>query len=227
MDALERGDQEAADAVVETHGETELAARRFSEPGADLAPGAAPSAAAPSAAPAAPVAAAGAPTSPGALEGVVGLRDTIFEKLVTHENDVIGLLAYSLSMQNKRDWLFAFQSEKGRDPTPAEMAAYDIGERIERRLGTYRKLAENALAGNASWASTATTPVSELPGTPATGSFQATVAPAAAPPAPAPAAPPFLRSTSFGDAGGKLALAGGVFVILVAVAFAARHMIGV
>jgi hypothetical protein len=221
MDALERGDQEAADAVVETHGETELAARRFSEPGADLAPGAVPSAAP------AETAAANAPASPGALEGVVGLRDTIFEKLVTHENDVIGLLAYSLSMQNKRDWLFAFQSEKGRDPTPAEMAAYDIGERIERRLGTYRKLAENALAGNASWASTATTPVSELPGTPATGSFQATVAPGAAAPAPAPAAPPFLRSTSLGDTGGKLALAGGVFVILVAVAFAARHMIGV
>jgi hypothetical protein len=215
MDALERGDQEAADAVVETHGETEVAARRFSEPGADLVAGVAPSAA--------PAAAA----SPGALEGVVGLRDTIFEKLVTHENDVVGLLAYSLSMQNKRDWLFAFQSEKGRDPTPAEMAAYDIGERIERRLGTYRKLAENALAGNASWASTATTPVSELPGSPATGSFPATAAPAAATHAPVPAAPPFLRSTAFGDMGGKLALAGGVFVILVAVAFAARHMIGV
>src|SRR5215212_10699776 len=126
MDALERGDQESADATVETHGETEVAARRFSEPGADLVAGAA-----------APAAAAAA-ASPGALEGVVGLRDTIFEKLVTHENDVVGLLAYSLSMQNKRDWLFAFQSEKGRDPTPAEMSAYDIGERIERRLGTYR-----------------------------------------------------------------------------------------
>jgi hypothetical protein len=160
------------------------------------------------------------------LEGVSGLRDTIFDRLVSDENDVVGLLAYSLSMQNKRDWLAAFQTERGRDPNAAEMAAYDIGERIERRLATYRKLAEHALSGNSFWASAALTPVSELPGPPATGTY------AASSPTPAPSSPNSShaeprRSGPFGDVGGKLALAGGVFVILVVAAFAARHMIGV
>lgn len=205
MDTLDTSDRDRAMPAVEATSEPPVAVASGT--------GATPSRAAPA-----------APPSQSALEGTVGLRDTIFEKLVGNENDVIGLLAYSLSMQNKRDWLFAFQSERGRDPTPAEMTAYDIGERIERRLATYRKLAENALSGNAFWASTAITPVSELPGAPVTGAYPGTSEPS---PASIPAAPPFQRSTTFGDMGGKLALAGGVFVILVAVAFAARHMIGV
>ncbi len=91
----------------------------------------------------------------------------IFDRLVHDEEDIVGLLAYSLSMQNKRDWIVAFHKEIGRDPTPAELTAYDIGERIDRRLATYRKLAEHALSGNAFWASATLTPVSELPGAPA------------------------------------------------------------
>src|SRR5580692_8247006 len=107
-------------------------------------------------------------SAPGALlEGVETLHDSVFDKLVHQEEDVIGLLAYSLSMQNKRDWLTAFKQELGRDPNAAELAAYDIGERIERRLATYRKLAEHALSGSAFWASATLTPVSELPGAPA------------------------------------------------------------
>ncbi|PRH87423.1 hypothetical protein C5L14_12460 [Labrys okinawensis] len=90
--------------------------------------------------------------------------DNVFDRLVHDEEDVVGLLAFSLSMQNKRDWLVAFKKEVGRDPTPQELAAYDIGERIDRRLATYRKLAEHALAGNSFWASATLTPVSELPG---------------------------------------------------------------
>jgi hypothetical protein len=160
------------------------------------------------------------------LEGVGGLRDTIFDRLVSDENDVVGLLAYSLSMQNKRDWLAAFQAERGRDPNAAEMAAYDIGERIERRLATYRKLAEHALSGNSFWASAALTPVSELPGPPATGAY------AGSSPTPAPSSPGSSRheprrSGMLGYAGSRLALAGGVFVLLLVAAFAARHMIGV
>ena len=95
------------------------------------------------------------------------LERPYFERLVHDEEDVVGLLAYSLSMQNKRDWLLGFHTEVGRDPTSAEVTAYEIGERIERRLATYRKLAEHALSGNAFWASATLTPVSELPGAPA------------------------------------------------------------
>ena len=154
------------------------------------------------------------------LENLVTRDNTIFDRLVANEADVVGLLAYSLSMQNKRDWLAAFQAEKGRDPDAAEMAAYDIGERIERRLATYRKLAEHALSGNSFWASTAITPVSE---------FSGAAAPATSTPIDPPKAykapPPPKRR--FGDVAGKLVIACGVFAILVVAAFAARQWIGV
>jgi hypothetical protein len=165
-------------------------------------------------------------SSASALEGSFGLRDAIFDKLVTDENDVVGLLAYSLSMQNKRDWLAAFQLEKGRDPQAGEMAAYDIGERIERRLATYRKLAENALAGNSFWASSSLTPVSELPGAPSSGAYPGSQSAAPATAAPAGSGPP-RKVHLFGDSAGRLALAGGVFILLVAAALAARHIMGV
>jgi hypothetical protein len=159
-----------------------------------------------------------------ALEDVAMVRETIFDRLVSGENDVVGLLAYSLSMQNKRDWLAAFQAEKGRDPNPDELGAYDIGERIERRLATYRKLAENALAGNSFWASAALTPVSELPGAPVSGAYS--------PPAPNSATSSGVGFTTAKgkrgfDTGGKLAIACGVFLILVAAAYAARQWIGI
>ena len=156
------------------------------------------------------------------LENGAARRDTIFDKLVGSENDVIGLLAYSLSMQNKRDWLAAFQDEAGRAPTASELAAYDIGERIERRLATYRKLAEHALAGNSFWASTSLTPVSELP-----GGYGAT--PLAANDAPSPPAVPEkpVRRKNSMDLGSKLTIAGGVFILLVAAAYAARQWMGV
>ncbi|OCC05737.1 hypothetical protein BA190_07255 [Labrys sp. WJW] len=104
-------------------------------------------------------------SAPNPAPAKAGLHsDNVFDRLVHDEEDVVGLLAFSLSMQNKRDWLAAFKKEVGRDPTPQELAAYDIGERIDRRLATYRKLAEHALAGNSFWASATLTPVSELPG---------------------------------------------------------------
>ncbi|WP_448146516.1 hypothetical protein [Labrys miyagiensis] len=123
---------------------------------------------------------------PSSKQGL--LNDHVFERLVHDEEDVVGLLAYSLSMQNKRDWLLAFHKEVGRDPTPSELAAYDIGERIDRRLATYRKLAEYALSGNAFWASATLTPVSELPGAPA-------IEPSAAPAAKATGKPSWFSGT--------------------------------
>lgn len=112
------------------------------------------------------------------LEGIASLRDSIFDKLVTGEGDVVGLLAYSLSKQNKRDWLIAFRREKGRDPDSIEMDAFDIGETIDRRIGTYRKLAEVALSGEPGWASSTVTPVSEMSEAPPSASpEQATALP--------------------------------------------------
>jgi hypothetical protein len=72
-------------------------------------------------------------------------RNPIYDLLVQGETDVIGLLAYSLYKQNKRDWLIAFQATHGRDPGGAETDAFILGERIPRRIATYRRLAEDML----------------------------------------------------------------------------------
>lgn len=143
---------------------------------------------------------------------------TIFERLVGEENDVIGLLSYSFAMQNKRDWLAGFVTVKGRTPNTDEIEAYEIGELIDRRLTTYRKLAENTLSGNPIWASTGTTPVSELlPQVPTTGPF-----PGEAPSAPPGPVMPQRQPSRFSA---KLAVVGVLALALIA-AYVAYHVMG-
>jgi len=80
-------------------------------------------------------------------EGAEAERNPIFDALVTPDDDVVGLVAYSLYKQNKRAWLDDFIKATGRAPTEAESRAYIIGESTERRLNTYRHLAAATLAG--------------------------------------------------------------------------------
>jgi hypothetical protein len=79
--------------------------------------------------------------------GVEPERNAIFDSLVKVEGEVSGLVAYSIYKQNKRAWLNDFQKTVGRPPTEAETRAYIIGESTERRLATYRHLAQATLAG--------------------------------------------------------------------------------
>jgi hypothetical protein len=74
-------------------------------------------------------------------------RNTIFDSLVKVEGEVSGLIAYSIYKQNKRAWLNDFQKIVGRQPNEVETRAYIIGESTERRLSTYRHLAQSTLAG--------------------------------------------------------------------------------
>ena len=76
-----------------------------------------------------------------------GDRNPIFDALVSPEGEVAGLVAYSLYKQNKRAWLDDFVKLTGRHPTEAESRAYIIGESTQRRLATYRQLAEATLSG--------------------------------------------------------------------------------
>jgi hypothetical protein len=83
------------------------------------------------------------------LEGEVE-RNPIFDALVgPDEEDVAGLVAYSIYKQNKRAWLHNFVKATGRGPSDAETRSYIIGESTERRLATYRRLAASKLAGDA------------------------------------------------------------------------------
>ena len=69
-------------------------------------------------------------------------RNGIFERLVSGDEDISGLIAYSVYKQNKRDWLKAFESARNRAPTLDEEIAYTIGESTPRRLAMYRQIAE-------------------------------------------------------------------------------------
>jgi hypothetical protein len=79
-----------------------------------------------------------------------GAPNPVFELVVQGEHDVVGLLAYGLYKQNKRDWLIAHLAKEGREPTAAESDAFILGERIPRRVATYRRLAEDMLASDSS-----------------------------------------------------------------------------
>ncbi|HLW91644.1 MAG TPA: hypothetical protein VKS78_10125 [Roseiarcus sp.] len=82
-----------------------------------------------------------------AAEAVEAERNPIFDSLVKVEGEVSGLVAYSIYKQNKRAWLNDFQKIVGRPPSEAETRAYIIGESTDRRLATYRHLAQATLAG--------------------------------------------------------------------------------
>ncbi|MBI1868159.1 MAG: hypothetical protein HYS06_07695 [Methylocystis sp.] len=75
-------------------------------------------------------------------------RNRVFQRLVTTDDDVAGLVAYSIYKQNKLDWLLAFEKRLSRPPEEAEIAAYIIGESTPRRLATYRHLAVSTLRGS-------------------------------------------------------------------------------
>jgi hypothetical protein len=83
---------------------------------------------------------------PAAAKPKSGVRSPIFAELVQAEDDTIGLLAYSLYKQNKRDWLASFFKEHDREATEGEVEAYHLGERTPRRVLTYRRLAVDVLA---------------------------------------------------------------------------------
>lgn len=85
------------------------------------------------------------PEADGLAEGK--MQAGVFQRLVSDDNDIAGLVAYSIYKQNKLDWLRAFETAKGRAPEAAELSAYIIGEATPRRLATYRHLAEATLAG--------------------------------------------------------------------------------
>ena len=74
-------------------------------------------------------------------------RNAVFGSLVTGDEDIVGLVAYSIYKQNKHDWLVAFSKAKGRDPDEREAASYIIGESTPRRLAIYRHLAQATLDG--------------------------------------------------------------------------------
>jgi hypothetical protein len=73
-------------------------------------------------------------------------RNAMLDALVYSDHDLVGLVAYAMHEVNRRDWCLAYETANGHSPSETELKAYLVGEQIERRLETYRRLAEDALA---------------------------------------------------------------------------------
>lgn len=82
-------------------------------------------------------------------KGVDPHRNPMFGLLVKDDSDLAGLLAYSLYKLSKREWLNAFTAAHEREPNGDEMRAFILGEQTARRIASYRRQAEDALAGRA------------------------------------------------------------------------------
>ncbi len=106
-----------------------------------------------------PVAPAVRLTAPG-QEAAAAAERPMFELLVRGDEDVVGLLAYALHEQNRRDWLLAYRPLGQDGPGENELRAYLAGERMPRRLAAYRTLADELLNRRARTppAATATAP---------------------------------------------------------------------
>ena len=101
------------------------------------------------------------PTAGAAVDEAETERVAVFNNLVTADDDIVGLVAYSIYKQHENDWLNAFRKAKSREPNEAETSAFIVGEGTARRLATYRHLAEATLAGRGpqvSVGASATTP---------------------------------------------------------------------
>ncbi|QGM97112.1 hypothetical protein [Methylocystis parvus] len=83
-------------------------------------------------------------TAPGPSDA--GRAKGIFGKLVSSDDDLVGLVAYSLYKQNKIDWMRDFEKAQGRPPNEQEFSVYGLGENTGRRVATYRYLAEATIA---------------------------------------------------------------------------------
>jgi len=75
--------------------------------------------------------------------------NTVYEKLVLRDDDLVGLISYALYKQRKRAWIVDFTNQKGRRPNADEQYSYLIGESTSSRLGDYRQQAEAILGSYA------------------------------------------------------------------------------
>jgi hypothetical protein len=97
------------------------------------------------------------------------LRNPIFSDLVQGDEDLPGLVGYALYKLSKRDWLAAFGKIHGREPTQDEIDSYILGEHTQRRLATYRRLAEELISRKTAAVEkpVPTMPAAAVPDTPA------------------------------------------------------------
>ena len=63
--------------------------------------------------------------------------NSIYEKLVEDENDVLGRVAYSLYKQQKVEYIKSFKSEHNREPTPEDLKQFNASTNTNTAVEGY------------------------------------------------------------------------------------------
>lgn len=69
----------------------------------------------------------------------------IYEKLVTAENDLVGLIAYGIYKKHKIEYITRIKEESGREPTDDECRSFFAFSTAPSQLANYRSQAETML----------------------------------------------------------------------------------
>jgi hypothetical protein len=72
-------------------------------------------------------------------------QNRLFELLVKGDDDLVGLLAYALSEQDRHDWLSAWLASHPAVPSEEQTEAYTAGRALSAQLERYRAGARAAL----------------------------------------------------------------------------------
>ena len=80
------------------------------------------------------------------LEIVLTEEAAMLAKLMHHDEDAEGLLAFALHRRAVLDWVAAFQEHEHRAPHIAELRQFLLGEAAPRRMGEYRERASVMVA---------------------------------------------------------------------------------
>ncbi|MCC6982471.1 MAG: hypothetical protein IT535_04305 [Bauldia sp.] len=74
-------------------------------------------------------------------------RPDVFSHLIEGENDLIGIVAYSIYKQEKRDWLMRWEASHGEPPSVSEVEAFVLANLTEGQKERYRIAAQSVLDG--------------------------------------------------------------------------------
>ena len=92
-----------------------------------------------------------APFSPEARRPMTVIRkNRVFDHLIEGDDDVIGLIAYSLYKKDKRDWLIAWTNQNGAEPTAEQMAVFVDAQTTLTQRERYRNAARQVIDAYAS-----------------------------------------------------------------------------
>ncbi len=90
------------------------------------------------------------PTPIGMRSSPTPPRNLVYDHLVEGDDDVIGLICYSLYKKDKRDWIIAWRNQHATDPAPDQVEAFVAAQMTFAQRDRYRTAARQVLDAYAS-----------------------------------------------------------------------------